>query len=157
MRGRRPSATRSPTFARIIVLACFLASFGAPYAAVSVYERLVEGDWAASGLTRYEIDEFKRVGVSSPEEALRWRAAGFKPPHASLWRDEGFGPEAAAGFYGGSIHPGEARIWRREGFEPVEAARWKLAGFYYPEALEMKEAGKTPEEASRIREERHKR
>lgn len=134
--------------AKALLFVCLTISFLVPYAAVSMYQSHIDRKWASSGMSGYEISEWRKVGIDDVDEAVRWRNWAFKPGHASIWRSEGFTPEEAGPWEKGGFHTGDAKIWGKHGFSAIEAKSWRDNGFYYPEAEEWKSKGVTAEEAA---------
>ena len=137
-----------PLLARMILVVCFAASFAIPYFAFVVKDYYEDRAWMATGLHGYEIDDWKRENIDI-SMAVRWRNAGFKPPHASIWIGYGFNPEDAGQWNSKGFWPSDARYWTQYGFTAQDAAAWKASGFYYPEAKDWKAAGVTPEDAAK--------
>jgi hypothetical protein len=134
--------------AKAILFACVAASFLIPYALVSALQTYNDRQWSKSGMSRYEIDEWRRVGIRDVDEAVKWRNGAFEPGLASIWKEEGFTPEEAEPWEKGGFHTGEARIWGSHGFTAHEAKSWKDKDFYYPEAMQWRKEGVTPAEAA---------
>lgn len=139
-----PERGLTATAGRAIVAACLIASFVIPYLAVAAFQAYNYRQWTASGLNQSEIDEWRDQGFIDVNKALRWKAAGFKPPGAVIWRSKGFGPEEAGEWNGAGFHTGESRIWGKNGFGAIEAKEWRDNGFYYAEAGEWRAAGVSP-------------
>lgn len=144
------SAMISPALARIIIVLCFAASFAVPYSAFVVKDSYEDKAWRATGLHGYEIDDWKRENIGTVT-AVRWRNAGFKPPHATIWIQYGFNPEDAGKWNNSGFWPHEARYWVKYGFTAQEAVAWKNSGFFYTEAKDWKAAGVDPQDAAKRR------
>jgi len=140
--------TIPPLLAQSIIIFCIAASFALPYLAFEIKEYYENKAWLATGMYGYEIDDWKRENIST-EIAVRWRNAGFKPPHASIWIKYGFNPEDAGQWNDNGIWPSEAKSWEGKGFKVKEALAWKACGFYYTEASEWRAGGVTPKDAAR--------
>ncbi len=110
-------------FARIVFVACAVISFGLPYFVVSAVSAHRDRQWQGSGLSVYEIEEWRENGFTDPIDAIQWRNARFHAPGAHIWRDEG---------------------WR----DGAEAARWRDAGFGAHEARRLSRSGMTAAEAA---------
>jgi hypothetical protein len=146
--GATRGAKISASLAVFLLFASLFLAFALPALGIQLFQAYRNREWAKCGMSQYEIDEWRRVGISDPGEAVKWRNGSFQAPHASLWREAGFGPIEAAGWMKGDFHPGEAKIWSREGFNAETATAWKAQKFYYPEAQEWQQAGVPPAEAA---------
>lgn len=133
--------------AGVLLVLCLAASFGIPYGAVSLMEAYENREWAKTGLSGAEKDEWQREKISR-RLAIRFHNAGFKPPHATIWIREGFAPEEAGMWHSSGFAAHEAISWDKAGFAPAEAAKWKEAGFYSGLAGDWQKKGVSPEEAA---------
>ena len=65
----------SPWLAKLIIIFGLASSFSVPYFAVVVKEAYENRDWLKTGLSGYEIDEWKRENIAM-HLAVRWRNEG---------------------------------------------------------------------------------
>jgi hypothetical protein len=131
--------------AQLVLALCLVGSFAVPYGAVSLKEAYQDQEWLATGMNGAEIDDWKRENITV-RMAVRWRNAGFKPPHAAIWIKGGFGsePEEAGKWNDQEVRPNEARYWKEMGFSAEEGRAWKEHGFHYSEARDWKRGGIGP-------------
>ncbi len=121
---------------RLRFAACALAAFAVPYLLVVLISAHRDGEWKGSGLSEYEIDDWRENGFSDAADAIHWRNARFQPAGARIWKDEGW------------QRAGDAAGWRDAEFGAREARRWRDSGFLPNDARRLSETGLTPGEAS---------
>jgi hypothetical protein len=130
-----------PWKAQCILALCLVLAFALPYTAVRLFALAKDRQWQRSGLSPYEIGNWRDNGIYGVDEAIRWRNSRFQPPGAKLWRDEGIEPEAACRWNDRGFGPREAKRWIEHGFTSEEAAPWRDGGFLYQDAKKWRNAG----------------
>jgi hypothetical protein len=88
--------------------------------------------------------DFVHAGIQ-PQEAERWKGAGFEAREAGFWRAYEMGPEEADAWKAGGIEaPGIAFRWRAHGFNPSDSASWAREGIPPALAQRWQEANYSP-------------
>ncbi len=136
-----------PWKAQCILALCLILSFGLPYVGVQLFALAKDRQWQRSGLSPYEIANWRDNGFNDVGEAIRWRNGGFRPPAAKLWKEEDIEPEAACGWRDLGFWPREAKRWVEHGFTPAEAAPWRDGGFLCQDAKKWRSAGVNADQA----------
>lgn len=134
---RRSSAQLGAWRAQLLIVGGLAFSFALPYWIAVALAAQSDRQWAASGLSRHEVGEWRGNGFADVGDAIRWRNARFKAPGAVLWKEEGWDDAA------------EARRWHEADFGAREARRWRDEGFVAPDARLWAEAGFLPQDARR--------
>ncbi len=134
--------------AQLLIVAGLALAFAIPYFIASAMAARRDSQWMKSGLSVYEIGEWRENGFADVGEAVRWRTERFKAPGALLWKEEGFDAAAARGWNDASFGPREATRWREQGFAAWESAPWRDAGFLPQDARSWKNAGVSPSDAA---------
>jgi hypothetical protein len=134
-----------PFRGRGLLIAGVAFAFAAPYFMVSAVDAYRDAQWTASGLSPYEIGEWREHGFASVADAVSWRNARFKAPGAVLWKEEGWrDADQAAGWRDQDFGAREARRWRDLGFDAWQARPWRDAGFLAEDARPWRDAGVAP-------------
>lgn len=135
--------------AQLLIVAGLGLAFATPYLAVSTLGAQRNRQWMKSGLSAYEIDEWRENGFGDVSEAIKWRNARFKAPGALLWKEEGWdAADDARGWSEADFGAREAKRWREQGFVAWEAGPWRDAGFLPQDARRWKNAGASPSAAA---------
>ena len=140
----------SPSWrAQLLIVAGLGLAFAMPYLIVNTLAAQRDRQWTASGLSAYEIGEWRENGFSDVGDAIRWRNARFKAPGALLWKEEGWtDADEARRWYEADFGASEAKQWRAQGFAVWEARPWHDEGFLPQDARRWKDAGVNPSGAA---------
>jgi hypothetical protein len=134
---------------QLLIVAGLVAAFAVPYLAAATFAGYRQRQWTQSGLSAYEIDEWRDNGFDDASDAIRWRNARFKAPGALLWTQEGWDDaEEAARWKEADFGSREAKRWRAQGFAAWEAQPWRDAGFLAEDGRRWKDAGVSASEAA---------
>jgi hypothetical protein len=135
--------------AQILIVAGLAMSFAIPYLIVNLLARQREAQWMATGLSVYEMNQWRENGFNDPSDALRWRNARFKAPGALIWKRDGWDDaQEAALWHEADFFTREAKRWRGQGFGAADAWSWREAGFLPEDARRWKDAGTSPSDAA---------
>lgn len=135
--------------AQLLIVAGLGLTFALPYLTVSALAAQRDRQWARSGLSAYEADEWRDNGFGDANDAIQWRNVRFQAPGAHLWKQEGWNDGAeAAGWRDAGFWAREARRWRDQGFAAWEAQPWDEAGFQPEDARRWKNAEVSPSVAA---------
>ncbi len=158
---RKAKTTPKPLQARVLLGLFALGAFILPYAGGLIIEYQRIRQWESMGFSHEQTLSWWHSGISQRTEAIRWRAEGFDPDHASSWRRMAFIAQDAKEWREAGFEVVTAAEWRRYAFEPSDASGWRNAqfsigdavvwrkyGFGSMEARQWQDAGKSPIEAA---------
>lgn len=82
--------------------------------------------WNEQGfMTRFEIESWRKAGLA-PNDASKWKIAGFSAQQTMLWQQKELDLETAQKWREvGFVDPSEVRRWVKEGFSATDAFVWK--------------------------------
>ena len=138
-----------PWPAQLLIVTGLVTSFAVPWLIARALADHRDRQWIASGLSAYEIDEWRENGFNDVSDAIRWRNARFKAPGALLWKEEGWDDaNEAVLWHEVDFGAREAKRWREQGFGAPDARIWRDAGFLPQDARRWKDAGVSPSDAA---------
>jgi len=119
-----------PWRSQLVIVAGLVAAFALPWLVARTFAGHRDRQWVASGLSAYEINEWRENGFADPSDAIGWRNARFRAPGALLWKEEGWDDASeAVRWHEADFGAREARRWRALRFDAVDARAWRDAGF----------------------------
>jgi hypothetical protein len=135
--------------ARLLLMVGVVIGFTTPLASVRLLTAHRDAQWLKSGLSVYEISEWRDHDFSDVDDAIGWRNARFKAPGALIWREEGWSDAAEASRWrDADFSAREAKRWRQQGFEAWDARPWRDAGFLAEDARRWMDSGAGPTDAA---------
>lgn len=141
-----------PWHGRFLLVIAAAAFVFVPMFAGRAAEQTRIGWWEDRGFGRDEPRQWWDHGIPLVSDAVQWRAHGFMPDQAGVWKRMEFIAGEAMEWTDAGFDARTAAEWRREAFEPGLAAAWKAAGFSIGEAVSWRKRAFGPDDAMKWRE-----
>lgn len=137
--------------ARFLLGLFALGAFIVPYVSGLIIEYSRIKQWELMGFSPEQTRSWWHNGLWRQSEAIRWRAKGFGPNDAFLWKSMAFIAQDAREWKEAGFDVTGAVEWRRYAFEPSDAAGWRSGEFSIGDAVAWRKYGFGSTEAKRWR------